>query len=80
MGEPPEDDGAVCAGADEGAAVGAQLDAGDAATVSLSHVSDHTLHIVPHLHQVVVSSCDGLKKKKKKDILLIIPKISIMKS
>lgn len=64
MGEPPEDDGAVGAGADEGAAVGAQLDAGDAAAVSLSHVSDHTLHVVPHLHQVVVSSCDGLKKKK----------------
>lgn len=66
MGEPPEDDGAVCAGADEGAAVGAQLDAGDAATVSLSHVSDHTLHIVPHLHQVVVSSCDGFFFFKKR--------------
>lgn len=59
MREPPEDDGAVHAGADERAAVGAQLDTGDAATVRLSHVSDHTLHIVPHLHQVVVSSCDG---------------------
>lgn len=58
MREPPDDDGSVRAGADEGAAVGAQLDTGDAATVSLSHVSDHTLHIVPHLHQAVISSCD----------------------
>lgn len=78
MGEPPEDDGAVGAGADEGAAVGAQLDAGDAAAVSLPHVSDHTLHIVPHLHQVVVSSCYGLKKNRKgrrEYILLVIPKM-----
>lgn len=63
MREPPEDDGAVRAGADEGAAVGAQLDTGDAPTVSRSHVSDHSLHIVPHPHQVVISSCDGSTKK-----------------
>lgn len=61
MREPPEDDGSVRAGADEGAAVGAKLDTGDAATVSLSQVSDHTLHVVPHLHQVVISSCDGFE-------------------
>lgn len=53
--EPPEDDGAVRAGADEGAAVGAQLDTGDAATVSHSDVSDRALHVVPHLHQLVIS-------------------------
>lgn len=63
MREPPEDDSSVGAGADEGAAVGAQLDAGDAATVSLSDMSDDTLHVVPHLHQVVISSCDTEEEK-----------------
>lgn len=56
MREPPEDDGAIPAGADEGAAVGAQLDTGDAATVSHSYVGDCALHVVPHLHQLVISS------------------------
>lgn len=57
--EPPEDDGAVGAAAEEAAAVGAQLDAGDAAAVSPPHVGDRALHVVPHLHQAVVSSCDN---------------------
>lgn len=64
MREPPEDDGAVHAGADEGAAVGAQPDTADAATVSLSHVSHRTLHVVPHLHQVVISSWDDKQREK----------------
>lgn len=58
MREPPEDDGAIHTGADEGGAVGAQLDTGDAAAVTLSYVCDDTLHVVPHFHQVVISSCD----------------------
>lgn len=68
MREPPEDDGAVSAGADEGAAVGAQLDAGDAATVSHSYVSDDTLHVVPHLHQPVISSCGGRDIRRKPSV------------
>lgn len=59
MREPPEGDGAVRAGADQGAAVGAQLDPGDGAAVSHSDVSHGALHVVPHLHQLVISSCGG---------------------
>lgn len=57
MREPPSDNGPVRAGADQRAVIGAQLDAGDAAAVSRSHVGRYTLHVVPHLHQPVVTSC-----------------------
>lgn len=57
MREPPPDNGSVRTGADQGAVVAAEPDTGDAATVSHSHVCYHTLLIVPHFHQFVVSSC-----------------------
>lgn len=61
VGEPPPEDGSVCAGADQGAVVGADLDAGDAAAVTFSYVGDYTLRVVPHLHQLVISTCRGEK-------------------
>lgn len=65
MREPPPDDGSICAGADQGAVVAAEPDAGDAATVSHSYMCYHTLLIVPHFHQFVVSACH---KKGGKDL------------
>lgn len=55
--EPPSQNGSVCAGADQGAVVGADLDAGDAATVSYSYMGYRTFQVVPHLHQLVISTC-----------------------
>lgn len=57
MREPPPDNGSICTGADEGAVIGADLDAGDASTVSYSCVGHYAFHIVPHLHQFVISTC-----------------------
>lgn len=57
MREPPPDNGSIRTGADEGAVIGADLDAGDAATVSYSYVGDYAFHVVPHLHQFVISTC-----------------------
>lgn len=54
--EPPPENGSICAGADYDAVVGADLDAGDAAAMSGPHVGHCTVHIVPHLHQLVVST------------------------
>lgn len=59
MRKPPPEDGSVCAGADYGAVIGADLDSGDAGTVSYSHVCDRTCHVVPHLYQLVISACHG---------------------
>lgn len=55
--ELPPDNGSIRTGADEGAVVGADLDAADAATVSYSYVGYYTFHIVPHLYQFVISTC-----------------------
>lgn len=52
----PAENGSICAGGDQGAVVGADLDAGDAATMSHSHMGHHTLHVVPNLDQLVVTT------------------------
>lgn len=54
--KPPADDGSIRTGADEGSVVGADLDAGDTATVRCPYVGYHTLHVVPYLHQFVITT------------------------
>lgn len=56
MRKPPADDGSVRTGADEGSVVGADLDAGDTATVRYPYVRYHTIHVVPDLHQFVIAT------------------------
>lgn len=56
MRKPPVDNGSVRTGTDKGSVVGADLDAGDAAAVRCSYVSNHTVHVVPHLHQFVIAT------------------------
>lgn len=54
--EPPADDRSIRTGADEGSVVGADLDAGDAAAVCRPYVGYHTVHVVPHLQQFVITT------------------------
>lgn len=57
----PSKDSAICAHAHNVFVPRADLESGDAATVTLANVSHLTLVIVPHLHQVVVTACVGHK-------------------
>jgi len=57
--EPPPENGSVGAGAEQDSVIGADLDAGDAATVSYSYVGYLAFHVVPYLHQLVISACHG---------------------
>ena len=57
MREPPTDNGSIGTGADYGAVIAADFDAGYAATVTYSYVGYFTLYVVPYLQQLVISSC-----------------------
>ena len=56
MGEPPPQNGPVSTGCDQRAVVGADPDTGDAAAVADAHMGHLAVHVVPHLHQLVVST------------------------
>lgn len=61
MGVPPTENGPIGAGADHGAVVGTDLDAGDAATVAQPYVGHYAIWVVPHLHQLVISTWDEMR-------------------
>lgn len=54
--EPPAKHSSVCTGADDVLVVGADLHAGDAATVPDAHMAHRTVRVVPHLHQLVIAT------------------------
>lgn len=56
MGELPPQNGSICAGAEEDAVVGADLGAGDAATMSCAYMGHFAFHVVPHLQQLVIAT------------------------
>lgn len=59
--KPPADDGSVRTGADEGFVVGADLNAGDTATMGCPYVAYHTIHVVPYFHQFVITTWETEK-------------------
>lgn len=56
MGVPPPEHGPVGTGAHHAPVVGGDRDAGDAAAVADAHMGHLALRVVPHLHQLLVST------------------------
>lgn len=54
--ESPSEHGSVCAGGDDEFPVGTQTHAADAAAVADAHMCDITIGVMPHLHQLIITT------------------------
>lgn len=61
----PEQDGTIRTHAHDVLVPRADLETGDVATMAHSNVSHCPLVVVPHLHQVVITTCIGHKGRAK---------------
>lgn len=64
MWEPPAEYGSICRGADDVLVVGADLDAADVATVPDAYMGHHAVSVLPHLHQLLITTCTNTEEQR----------------